>query len=179
MRPTLSVVIVSWNNGEELRRTLPAVNAELEDQDELIVVDNDSSDGSPELISKLAPAARLVQSGHNAGFAAASNMGAALATGDLLVILNPDAAPMAGWGEAIRRPWEDGRGWAAWQALVADDGGERINSAGNPVHFTGLVWAGSPRAADLRSAPGRGGARALGCLPGDPPRDMGAVRWLP
>ena len=58
------------------------------------------------------------------------------------MILNPDAAPMPGWGDAIRRPWEEERGWVAWQALVADHGGERINSAGNPVHFTGIVWAG-------------------------------------
>ena len=47
-----------------------------------------------------------------------------------------------GFGEAIRRPWRAGRGWAAWQALVADAGGTQINSAGNPIHFTGIVWAG-------------------------------------
>jgi N-acetylglucosaminyl-diphospho-decaprenol L-rhamnosyltransferase len=143
VRPTLSVLIVSWNTGRELRRTLPAVNAELGEEDELIVVDNDSSDGSPELVADLTPAARLLQSGRNAGFAAACNAGADLAKGDLLVILNPDATPLPGWGEAIRRPWRSDRGWAAWQALVADHGGERINSAGNPIHFTGIVWAGS------------------------------------
>jgi GT2 family glycosyltransferase len=142
VRPTLSVLIVSWNSREELSRTLPAVVAELDDGDELIVVDNDSADGSPELVGELAPSARLIASGHNAGFAAACNRGAAAATGDLLAILNPDAAPMPGWGEAIRLPSVEGRGWTAWQALVADHGGERINSAGNPIHFTGIVWAG-------------------------------------
>jgi GT2 family glycosyltransferase len=40
------------------------------------------------------------------------------------------------------RPWLEGRGFAAWQALVAEAGGTEINSAGNPVHFTGIVWAG-------------------------------------
>ena len=142
MRPTLSVLIVSWNSREELSRTLPAALAELGDEDELIVVDNDSVDGTTDLVGSLAPRARLIQSGHNVGFAAACNAGAAEARGDLLIILNPDAAPMAGWGDAIRRPWEDDRGWAAWQALVADHSGERINSAGNPIHFTGIVWAG-------------------------------------
>ncbi len=88
------------------------------------------------------PAARLVRMGRNVGFAAGCNAGAAEARGDLLVILNPDAAPRPGWGEAIRRPWLEGRGWAAWQALVAEAGGSEINSAGNPVHFTGIVWAG-------------------------------------
>ncbi len=142
MRPTLSVLIISWNSREELSRTLPAAIAELDEGDELIVVDNNSSDGSADLVRSLAPSARLVASGHNAGFAAACNEGARKAGGDLLVILNPDAAPMPGWGRAIRGPWEEERGWVAWQALVADHGGERINSAGNPVHFTGIVWAG-------------------------------------
>lgn len=142
MPPTLSVLIVSWNSRAELARTLPAVLAELGGADELIVVDNRSADGSPDLVRSLAPGARLIESDRNAGFAAACNVGAAAAGGELLVILNPDAAPLPGWGEAIRRPCEDGRGWAAWQALVADHGGERINSAGNPIHYTGIVWAG-------------------------------------
>jgi GT2 family glycosyltransferase len=142
VRPTLSVLIVAWNSREELARTLPALLPELGDGDELIVVDNDSADGTPDAVAALAPSARLVQTGRNAGFAAACNEGARAAAGDLLVILNPDAAPLPGFGEAIRRPWVEQRGWAAWQALVADRGATRINSAGNPVHFTGIVWAG-------------------------------------
>jgi len=143
VRPTLSVLIVSWNSREELVRTLPAVLPELGEGDELLVVDNDSDDGTPEAVASLAPAARVLRSGRNAGFAGACNEGASVARGDLLVILNPDAAPLPGWGEAIRRPWIEQRGWAAWQALVADQGGTAINSAGNPVHFTGIVWAGA------------------------------------
>jgi GT2 family glycosyltransferase len=160
MRPTLSVLIVSWNSREELARTLPALLPELGEGDELIVVDNDSSDGTPQAVASLAPAARLVQNVGNAGFAAACNAGAALAKGDLLVILNPDAAPQPGFGEAIRRPWTEGRGWAAWQALVADAGGTRINSAGNPVHFTGIVWAGG-HGRPISAAPPAGEVAAL------------------
>ncbi len=142
MRPTLSVLIVAWNSREELARTLPALLPELGDGDELIVVDNDSADGTPEAALELAPQARIIRAGGNLGFAAGCNLGAAAASGDLLLILNPDAAPLPGFGEAIRRPWLQERGWVAWQALVADAGGTRINSAGNPIHFTGIVWAG-------------------------------------
>jgi GT2 family glycosyltransferase len=142
VRPTLSVLIVVWNSREELARTLPALLPELGPGDELIVVDNDSDDGTPEVARELAPRARVIRTGANLGFAAACNAGAAAASGELLVVLNPDAAPLPGFGEAIRRPWREGRGWAAWQALVADAGGTRINSAGNPIHFTGIVWAG-------------------------------------
>ncbi|HEU4943593.1 MAG TPA: glycosyltransferase family 2 protein [Solirubrobacterales bacterium] len=160
MRPTLSVLIVAWNSREELARTLPALLPELGDGDELIVVDNDSADGTPDAVAALAPSARLVQTGRNAGFAGGCNEGARVAERDLLVILNPDAAPLPGFGEAIRRPWAEDRGWAAWQALVADAGATRINSAGNPIHFTGIVWAGK-HGRPIEEAPAVGEIPAL------------------
>jgi len=160
VRPTLSVLIVAWNSREELARTLPALLPELGDGDELIVVDNDSTDGTAEAVAALAPRARIVRSGRNAGFAGGCNEGAAQARGDLLVVLNPDAAPRPGFGEAIRRPWLDERGWTAWQALVAEGDGKTINSAGNPVHFTGIVWAGG-HGRPVATAPPAGEVTAL------------------
>jgi GT2 family glycosyltransferase len=160
VRPTLSVLIVAWNSREELGRTLPALLPELGDGDELIVVDNDSEDGTAAAVLELAPAAAVVRTGRNLGFAGGCNAGAARASGDLLVILNPDAAPLPGFGAAIRRPWLQGRGWAAWQALIADAGGTRINSAGNPVHFTGIVWAGG-HGRPIEEAPPAGEVVAL------------------
>jgi GT2 family glycosyltransferase len=160
VRPTLSVLIVAWNSRAELARTLPAVLPELGEGDELIVLDNDSSDGTGEAVAELAPRARVVRSARNLGFAGACNAAAAQASGDLLVILNPDAAPRPGFGAAIRLPWVEERGWAAWQALVADGGGATINSAGNPVHFTGIVWAGG-HGRPIEEAPPAGEVAAL------------------
>ncbi|HEX5984645.1 MAG TPA: glycosyltransferase family 2 protein [Solirubrobacterales bacterium] len=142
MRPTLSVLIVAYDSRDDLTKTLPALLSELGEDDELIVVDNKPGDGSVEVVRELAPRARIVRPGRNTGFAGGCNAGAAEAGGDLLVILNPDAVPQPGFGEAIRRPWTEGRKWGAWQALVADGEGRCVNSAGNPVHFTGIVWAG-------------------------------------
>jgi GT2 family glycosyltransferase len=142
VRPTLSVLIVAYDSRDDLTLTLPALLPELGEGDELIVVDNNPGDGSVEVARQLAPAARIVPMGRNTGFAGGCNAGAEVASGELLVILNPDAAPQPGFGEAIRRPWREGRGWGAWQALVADGDGVAINSAGNPLHFTGITWAG-------------------------------------
>ena len=160
MRPSVSVLIVAWNSGRELRRTLPSLVAELRDGDELIVVDNDSPDDSAAVTAELAPRAKVVTMGRNRGFAGGANAGAGAATGDLLVVLNPDAMPLPGWGEAIRRPWLEGRGWSAWQGLVAEGDGATINSAGNPVHFTGIVWAGR-HGEPIAGAPGAGEVTAL------------------
>lgn len=155
MPPTLSVLIVAYENRDDLARTLPALLPELEQGDELIVVENKPGDGCAELVRALTPEARVVTPGGNTGFAGGCNAGAEVAGGDLLVILNPDAAPRPGFGEAIRRPWLEGRGWGAWQALVADRDCRCINSAGNPVHFTGIVWAGG-HGRPLAAAPSAG-----------------------
>jgi GT2 family glycosyltransferase len=125
-----------------VRRSLPALAGQLRDADELIVVDNGSDDGTAALVEELVPDARVIEAGANLGFAAACNRGADAAGGDLLVLLNPDAVPGAGWRDAIERPGADGSGWAAWQALVTAEEGRVVNTAGGVVHFTGIAWAG-------------------------------------
>jgi GT2 family glycosyltransferase len=140
--PTLSVVIVTHDSRAAIARTLPALAGQLRDGDELIVVDNDSADGTVALVGELAPGAAMIESGINAGFAAACNRGAAAASGELLCLLNPDAVPEPGWREAIERPLVAGRAWSAWQGLVTADGGRTVNTRGGVVHFTGIAWAG-------------------------------------
>ena len=170
--PSVSFVIVAYESARELRSMLPALAGELKPGDEVIVADNGPVDHAEE-VRELAPRAMVLPMGGNAGFAAAANAAAKRASGELLVVLNPDARPLPGFGEAIRRPLTEGRGWDAWQALVACEGGTRVNSAGNPVHFTGITWAGG-HGRPLTPAPG----------PADVPVASGAcvavprLRWL-
>ena len=140
--PTISVVIVTYRQGEAVRATLEALGAQLRPDDQLIVVDNASGDGTAEIAAQAAPDARHVPSVTNDGFPAACNRGAARAFGDVLVFLNPDAVPAEGWREAIVAPLVDGTGWTAWQALVTADGGRIVNTRGGVVHFSGIAWAG-------------------------------------
>jgi N-acetylglucosaminyl-diphospho-decaprenol L-rhamnosyltransferase len=136
----MAVVIVAHNSLAELRRSLPALLSQLQPEDELIIVDNASSDGLADQLSRLAPTARLLVMDRNVGFAAGANAGAADAHADLLVFLNPDAIVERGWGAAIRRPW--GGSAAAWMGLVLLEDGEHINTSGGVLHFTGFGWAG-------------------------------------
>jgi GT2 family glycosyltransferase len=140
--PSLSVVIVTYDSARALAATLPAIADQLRDGDDLIVCDNGSADGTADVVRELAPGAILVEAGANLGFAAGCNLAAARASGDLLLLLNPDNVVAPGFRDAIELPALEGRGWSAWQGLVAERGGETINSCGNEVHFTGIAWAG-------------------------------------
>ena len=140
--PSLSTIIVTHDSRDAVAKTLPALTAQLRPGDELIVVDNASADGTTEAVSELAPEAILVETGSNLGFGGACNRGAQAASGELLCFLNPDAAPAAGFREAIEKPLVDPRGWSAWQGLVTSDDGLQVNTRGGVIHYTGIAWAG-------------------------------------
>jgi N-acetylglucosaminyl-diphospho-decaprenol L-rhamnosyltransferase len=89
----VSVIVVNWKVRELLRECLRSLTADttLAPQDwELFVVDNDSADGSVEMVREAFPQAQLIANKQNLGFGAANNQAAALAGGEYLLLLNPD-----------------------------------------------------------------------------------------
>jgi GT2 family glycosyltransferase len=68
---------------------------------EVVVVDQQSGDDSIAVARQLRPDATIIKAGANRGFAAGCNLGAANATGDVLVFLNPDAAFLSATGVQI------------------------------------------------------------------------------
>jgi GT2 family glycosyltransferase len=91
--PTVSVVVISYNAREVLRSCLNVVTATGH---EVAVIDNASSDGSPELIKTEFPSVRLTALDTNVGFGAGANTGVRTTQGEYILILNPDAWPLAG-----------------------------------------------------------------------------------
>jgi len=94
MSPTAkaSVIVVSYNTREILRACLERLFAVTQDIPlEVIVVDNASRDGSADMVETAFPQVILQRSDINLGFAAANNVGFRIATGDTILLLNPDA----------------------------------------------------------------------------------------
>ena len=86
----LSIVIVSFNAGADLQACLLSLKKGPPAGDhEIIVVDNESTDGSATAAERI-PGVRVVRMGRNAGFAAANNAGIRESRGDLLLLLNSD-----------------------------------------------------------------------------------------
>jgi GT2 family glycosyltransferase len=105
----ISVVVLNYNGRRWLKGCLSAVESGLGATDELVVVDNASTDGSTELVRHEFPGARLLALDRNLGFAAGNNQGARVARGKYLAFLNNDTVPQPGWLTALRDPFDQER----------------------------------------------------------------------
>ena len=88
---SLSIVVVSWNARADLERCLSSLSVAPPRIDhEIVVVDNASTDGAPDMVAERFPLVRLIRAGGNLGFAKANNVGIRATTGELVLLLNPD-----------------------------------------------------------------------------------------
>ena len=89
-RPTLSIIIVSWNVRDLLRRCLQSIYDQTKIPFEIFVVDNASSDGSADMVAKEFKNVKLIRNPKNRGFAAANNQAVKLTRGEYIMFLNDD-----------------------------------------------------------------------------------------
>ncbi len=96
-RPELAIVIVSYNAGADLERCLASLaDAPPAIPHEIVVVDNASTDGGPEMVRARWPSVRLLPQARNLGFAAGCNVGIRASTAELILLLNGDTLVPAG-----------------------------------------------------------------------------------
>jgi GT2 family glycosyltransferase len=97
----LSIIIVSWNTCELLRRCLKSLKTEIESANiekdvEVFVIDNSSADGSDAMVKEEFPWVKFEGNATNRGFAAANNQALKLCTGKYVLLLNPDTEVFPG-----------------------------------------------------------------------------------
>jgi GT2 family glycosyltransferase len=141
--PALSIVIVYWNNARYLPRCLDCLTRQTFRDFEVIVVDNGSSDGGTEALDETYPglSLRLEQRSTNLGFAAGNNIGARLAGGKWLILLNADAFPEPDWLErllAASNAHPEATSFSSRQ-LQADNP-RVLDGAGDAYHVSGFAW---------------------------------------
>ncbi len=138
----VSAVIVAYGAEPWLKRSVAAVLASEDVDVEVVLVDNGCTDGAVEALGLL-PGVTTLRPASNLGFAGGCRLGAEAAHGEVLAFVNPDAltAPdaLARLCEVARRP---DVGIATASVRLADRP-DRLNSAGNAIHFLGLSWSGS------------------------------------
>jgi GT2 family glycosyltransferase len=95
--PLVSLIVVTYNSAPLLPAFFAALATTTYAPYEVLVVDNASQDGTPQLVETDYPAARLLANHENLGFGRACNQGARAAHGELLVFLNPDVFVTPDW----------------------------------------------------------------------------------
>lgn len=95
--PLVSIIVPNWNGKEMLKTCLHSLMRLKYPSYEMIVVDNASTDGSPEMVEKEFPEARLIVNEKNLFWAGGCNIGIGAARGDLIAFFNNDAVADPDW----------------------------------------------------------------------------------
>ena len=133
----VSVIIVTYNHKKYMESCLTSVLAN--EPLEVIVVDNDSTDGTPEFIEENFPEVKVMRSPRNLGYGGGNNLGVRHAKGEYVVILNPDTKVDDNWLEELVKPLSKSRRLITTPKILLYDG-SAINTVGTIVHFTGLTF---------------------------------------
>jgi GT2 family glycosyltransferase len=137
----VAVVVVTHQSADHLPALIRALVAQLRDDDELAIVDNASTDGTPRVARSLHERVRVIETHANLGFAGGCHVGVDATRAPLLLFLNPDSHPRPGCLDRLRAAGAEHPDWGAWQAAVLLDD-DLINTDGGVVHYLGIGWAG-------------------------------------
>ncbi len=140
--PSLTACIVNWNSKNDLRACLQALTdfPYTRGAFEIVVVDNASTDGSAAMVAREFPGAVLIANSANENYARGTNQALARASGDLLLLLNPDARVTNGALDtlaAILLAAPDAG--AVAPKLVHEDAGVQASVRGFPAP-TAVLW---------------------------------------
>jgi GT2 family glycosyltransferase len=97
----VSVTIVTYNSGRYIKRCLESVLAQKGPQFEVIVIDNNSTDGTRDILERYEDRCTIIYNDSNVGFAAAQNQAIRLARGNWVLTLNPDVLLMPYFIQAL------------------------------------------------------------------------------
>lgn len=136
--PPTSAVIVTHNSALLIGPLLDALAADPDGPTEVVVVDNASTDDTHRIVAPYD--VRWHPMRENRGFGAACNAGAAIASGDVIVVLNHDTIPSPGWLPPLIAALDlEGVGAAMPTIELADRPGH-FNTSGGALTYFGLAW---------------------------------------
>ena len=147
--PLVSILIVVWNSKTYLLTCLEKLSTQTFCDFEVIVVDNGSEDDAMEGLLEKYPSLdlhiKILNS--NRGFATANNIGARLARGQWLALLNSDAFPEPDWLKHLLEATEAFPNAFFASRQIQANAPTLLDGEGDAYHISGLVWRrnyGSP-----------------------------------
>lgn len=136
-----NIVIVNYNGGRLLAKTLAALQDQTFQNFFVTVVDNGSTDGSLECLGCLDDRFCFLKLTRNIGFAAASNLGANYKLSNWIVTLNPDAIPLNDWLEQIVTAQKEHPSIHVFGSTqISLDNSLVIDGFGDSLSVYGIAW---------------------------------------
>ncbi|GAB4573790.1 MAG: glycosyltransferase family 2 protein [Anaerolineales bacterium] len=144
--PAISIIIVTWNSNKVLSRCIDRLKMQSTRDFEVILVDNGSSPYNiqfeNEFSDDIQVKARFLES--NLGFAVANNIGARLARGKWIALLNADAYPEPDWLANLLRAAEQNPEYTSFSSRqIQYNAPHLLDGAGDAYHISGLAWRNS------------------------------------
>ncbi len=141
----LSVVIVTYNSGDDVVRCVEALDEAVSYSYDVVVVDNASSDGVVDVLVDRFPKVRAIQMQKNVGFARAVNVGMRASEAPFVLVLNPDTISQPGSIDMLIRfaAENEGLGIAA-PRLYYPDGRDQGTARSFPTAAAGIFGRRSP-----------------------------------
>jgi GT2 family glycosyltransferase len=134
-RPPASIVVVSYNTSAHIEACLLSLMELDYPQVEIIVVDNASVDGSPDLIRSHFPDIDLIELPDNKGFAGGASVGLYMATGEIVATVNPDVRLHPTWMAAMADTLQSSQDIGVVGSKILYPDGRTIQHAGGLVHY--------------------------------------------
>ncbi|MFL6154212.1 MAG: glycosyltransferase family 2 protein [Ornithinibacter sp.] len=142
MHGRVSAIMLGYGSEEHLEEALAALVASVGDAGEVVLVDNGIADAARRRVAWPAQVV-VVQPGENTGFSGGCHLGVDASCGDTLVFVNSDAVVEPAAVRELVASLDDPGVAIAGGCLLLADSPDRVNSVGNPLHFSGITWAGS------------------------------------
>ncbi len=138
----VAIIIVNWNSGELLGKTLDALKAQVVRPKRTVIIDNASSDGSADGMENRCQGVDVMRLDKNIGFAAANNLGARKAVDcEWIALLNPDAFPEPEWLGNLLEAAGRNPEFSFFSSRMLDAGNPGLlDGTGDVYHVSGLVW---------------------------------------
>ena len=158
--PKVSIIIVNYNGKELLQKCLDSLLKVNYDNFEIILVDNNSTDGTVEFITKNYPSLIIIKLDSNKGFAEPNNVAAKISKGKYLLFLNNDTVVTPNFISEMVKVMETDKKIAICQSLLLKPDGS-IDSSGDFIDNLGVVYNSKTKIDEIREVSSARGASML------------------
>jgi GT2 family glycosyltransferase len=140
--PKITIIIVTWNSEAYLPHCLESLKKQKYKDFEVIIIDNGSTDNAVNNLAEKYPSLdlRIEKLDTNTGFAVANNIGARLARGKWLALLNADAFPESEWLENLLKATEQHPNAFFASQQIQANAPDLLDGEGDTYHISGLAW---------------------------------------